>query len=125
MHAAIEALDLPGDPSDRLDPAVLVDRAGDRHALFDWDLREGREERDQLGCGGGVALDLVVGLLERERRSQGQGRLRAYVAARKPVQREDPFEWIGPDSSTSRSMLATPPRPTATRALTRVGRPNA
>ena len=30
-----------------------------------------------------------------------------------------PLEWIGPESSISRSMLSIPPRPSATRALTR------
>jgi hypothetical protein len=48
----------------------------------------------------------------------------AYVAAMYAERIMNPFEWIGPESSISRSMLAIPPRPSETRALTRLGRAN-
>src|SRR5581483_10195496 len=62
-----EALDLPGHAADGLDVAVLVDRARHRDPLVERQAGEGGEERVQLGRRGGVALDLVVGLLERQR----------------------------------------------------------
>src|SRR5271167_3270212 len=52
------------DAADRLDPAELVDRAGDREGLADRCRGERRQQGEKFGGGGAVAIDPAIGLLE-------------------------------------------------------------
>src|SRR5262249_48613462 len=63
------------DAADRLHVAVLVDRARDRDILPQRQPRQRREECVKLRRGGGIAVYLVVGLLERDRRLQRKRQL--------------------------------------------------
>ncbi len=119
-----ESLDLLVDSADGLDLAFLIERAGDGDVLAEGQAREAREDGVDLGRGGAVAVDAAVGLLEGERRGQVNGRFAAYFPRRYPPRMRTPLLWVGPLRSASRSMLMTPARPMAVRAVMRAGLPN-
>jgi hypothetical protein len=75
-----EALDLGRNPTDSLNFAVLIDRAGHCNALAERHISERRKERVQLGRRGGITLDLVVGLLEGDSRAERERILLAVLA---------------------------------------------
>src|SRR5215831_6760966 len=82
-----EALDLLVDATDCLDPAVLVDRARDRERLLDRRLSERRQQREEFGGRGAIAVDPAIGLLEDE----------AGVKRKRPCLAEAPAEKAGKD----------------------------
>src|SRR5205814_5582518 len=84
-----EALDLLVDPADRLDLAMLIDRAGHGETLFDRRLCKRREQREQLGGRGAVAIDPAVGLLKDEAGAERQWPGAAKPAAEKAGQDQD------------------------------------
>ena len=59
-----EAFNLLVDPADRLDPAELVDGSGDSEGLLARHLGECRQQREQFGCRGAIAIDPAIGLFE-------------------------------------------------------------
>ena len=65
-----EPFDLLVDAADRLDAAVLIDRAGHRERLIDRRLGERRQEGEKLGRRGAVAFHRAVRLLENQARTQ-------------------------------------------------------
>ena len=109
-----EALDLRRHPADSLNLAVLVDRAGDCDALVERQTSERREERVQLGRRGGITLDLVVGLLEGDRRADRE-RLLVWVG-RPGSRRGSGSPWSGSGQTTrSRARYSgREPRPSGT-----------
>ena len=87
----VEPLDLRGGATDRLDVAQLVDRPGDRDALVDGDLREGREEGVELRRGGRVPVDVVVELLERQAGVEEGGLVLPEAVREEAAQDEEPL----------------------------------
>src|SRR5208282_1717581 len=85
-----EAFDLLVDAADRLDPAELVDRAGNREGLADRCLGERRQKGEKFGGGGAVAIDPAIGLLEDE----------AGVERKRPGAAETPTEKAAQDQHT-------------------------
>src|SRR5689334_9392905 len=76
-----KSLDLLVNATDCLDLAALIDRAGDRKALPDRRLCQSREQREQLGGGGAVAIHPAIGLLEDEAGVERQRPVPAETAA--------------------------------------------
>ena len=84
-----EPLDLLVDPADRLNLAMLIDRAGHGETLFDRRLCKRREQREQLGGRGAVSVDPAVGLLEDDAGAKRQRSRAAKAAAEKAGQDQD------------------------------------
>src|SRR5882672_455805 len=66
LHAAdvVETFDLLINSADRLDLAMLADRARNGNVLPDGQSRESRKQSVDLGRAGAIAVDAAVGLLE-------------------------------------------------------------
>ncbi|MNQ75976.1 hypothetical protein D3C85_907920 [compost metagenome] len=79
-----EAFDLLVDPTHRLHFTELVDRAGDGKALLERGFRQGRNQRAGLAQGRAVAVDITVGLLQRNTRRDRQGEFLGITAAQIP-----------------------------------------
>ncbi len=77
-----EALDLLVDAADREDAAALVDAAGDADVLARGQARQAREDGEQLGGGGRVALDRGVGLPNTTEAPKLSGKSRAKRSCR-------------------------------------------
>ena len=76
-----EPFDLLVDAADCLDLAALIDRTGNRVALPDRRLRQRREQREQLGGRGAVAVHPAIGLFEDEADVERQRPVSAETAA--------------------------------------------
>src|SRR5262249_27108688 len=88
-------LDLLVDPADRLDLAALVDRTGNGERLRDRCLGERRQQGEEFGGRGAVAVDAAIGLFENEAGVQRQGPVEAKAAAQKAGKDQDPFRMQG------------------------------
>src|SRR5438105_4156584 len=87
QSAGIEKpFDLLVDPADCLDLAMLIDRTGYGEGLLDRRLGQCREQREQLGGRGAVAIDPAIGLLEHQAGAERQWSSAAETAAEKPCQ---------------------------------------
>src|SRR5579859_991417 len=96
-----EALDLLVDAADRLDAAVLIDRASDGKGLADRRLRKRREQREELRRRRAIALDAAVGLLEDQARCERERALAPEPPAQEA--REDEHA-LGMDRTTERHL---------------------
>ena len=68
-----EPLNLPSDPADGLDRAVLIHRAGYRDALAQRHSADAGKQGQQFRAGGAIALDLAVALFKADAGGTGQG----------------------------------------------------
>src|SRR5262249_28590020 len=83
---AEETLDLVSHPADGLHLAVLVYRPGDGERLLEGNRRETREQHEELGGRGAVAIYLAVQLLEAEAGGQAERELLGVAPAQEAAQ---------------------------------------